>query len=40
MQRIVGEAGGMIEVESEPGQGTCIAIFFPAMEPSTEKVYR
>jgi len=32
VQRIVGEAGGTIEVESEPGRGTSIAVFFPAIE--------
>jgi two-component system, cell cycle sensor histidine kinase and response regulator CckA len=32
VQRIVGEAGGRIEVESELGRGTCIAVFFPAIE--------
>jgi PAS domain S-box-containing protein len=32
VERIVSEAGGMIEVESEPGRGTSIAVFFPAME--------
>jgi two-component system, cell cycle sensor histidine kinase and response regulator CckA len=31
VQRIVNEAGGVIEVQSEPGQGTCVEIFFPAM---------
>ena len=30
VQRIVNEAGGMIEVESEPGQGTSIEVFLPA----------
>ncbi len=31
VQRIVNEAEGVIEVKSEPGQGTCVEIFFPAM---------
>jgi len=34
VQRIVSEAGGMIVVESEPGRGTCIAVFLPAIESS------
>ncbi len=34
VQRIVREAGGMIEVESEPGRGTSIAVFFPAIAPA------
>ncbi|MGA2965155.1 MAG: ATP-binding protein [Terriglobales bacterium] len=33
--RIVGELGGAIEVESEPGRGASIAVFLPALEPST-----
>src|SRR5712692_1472583 len=37
VQRIVSEAGGMIEVESEPGRGTSIEVFFPAIEFSTGK---
>ncbi len=32
VQRIVTESGGTIEVESEPGRGTSIAVFFPAVE--------
>src|SRR6266478_995858 len=36
VQRIVGEAGGMIEVGSEPGRGTRIEVFFPAIEFSAE----
>jgi len=34
VQRIVNESGGMIEVESEPGRGTRIEVFFPAIEAS------
>ncbi len=34
VQRIVSESGGMIEVESEPGRGTRIEVFFPAIEAS------
>jgi len=37
VQRIVSEAGGMIEVESEPGRGTSIEVFFPAIDFSTEQ---
>ncbi len=29
VQRIVNESGGMIEVESQPGQGTLIEVFLP-----------
>ena len=36
VQRIVREAGGTIEVESEPGRGTSIAVFFPALESVVE----
>ena len=36
VERIVREAGGTIEVESEPGRGTSIAVFFPAMESLAE----
>jgi signal transduction histidine kinase len=34
VQRIVREAGGTIEVESELGRGTSIAVFFPAIAPA------
>ncbi|MGD0793218.1 MAG: ATP-binding protein [Terriglobales bacterium] len=36
VQRIVSESGGMIAVESEPGRGTCIEVFLPAIESSIE----
>jgi PAS domain S-box-containing protein len=32
VQRIVSAAGGVIEVQSEPGHGTSIELFFPALE--------
>jgi len=32
VQRIVSEAGGLITVESEPGCGACIQLFFPALD--------
>ncbi len=35
VQRIVSEAGGVIEVKSEPGRGTCIEAFFPAIESAS-----
>jgi len=35
VQRIVTESGGTIEVESEPGRGTSIAVFFPAIESAS-----
>ncbi len=34
VERIVREAGGTIEVESGPGRGTSIAVFFPAIAPA------
>jgi two-component system, cell cycle sensor histidine kinase and response regulator CckA len=37
VQRIVSEAGGTVEVESEPGRGTCIEVFLPAVEYSDER---
>ena len=37
VQRIVDELGGMIEVESKPGHGTSIEVFFPA-SPSAEEI--
>jgi len=37
VQRIVHESGGVIEVESEPGRGTCIEVFLPAIESSTKQ---
>jgi PAS domain S-box-containing protein len=36
VQRIVSEAGGVIEVESEAGRGTCIEAFFPAIESGAQ----
>jgi two-component system, cell cycle sensor histidine kinase and response regulator CckA len=37
VQRIVSEAGGRIEVESEPGRGTSIEVLLPAIEaPSNQ----
>jgi CheY-like chemotaxis protein len=38
VQRIVNEAGGVIEVDSEPGQGTCIEVFFPVIESPTAEL--
>jgi signal transduction histidine kinase len=32
VQRIIGELGGMIQVESEPGRGTSIEVLLPAIE--------
>ena len=34
VDRIVSEAGGRIQVASEPGRGTSIEVFFPAIESS------
>jgi signal transduction histidine kinase len=34
VQRIVRDAGGTIEVESDLGRGTSIAVFFPAIAPA------
>ena len=36
VQRIVSEAGGMIEVHSEPGRGTLIEVFLPLVESCTQ----
>lgn len=33
VQRIVGESGGLIKVASEPGRGTRIEVFLPALAP-------
>jgi CheY-like chemotaxis protein len=40
VERIVSEAGGRIEVESEPGRGTSIEVFFPAVEYADERSSR
>ena len=40
VQRIVGEWGGVIEVESEPGHGTSIEVFLPAIEPASDDIQR
>jgi len=37
VERIVSESGGRIEVESEPGRGTSIEVFLPAIEASIEE---
>jgi two-component system cell cycle sensor histidine kinase/response regulator CckA len=37
VQRIVSESGGMIAVESELGRGTCIEVFLPAIEFSSDQ---
>jgi PAS domain S-box-containing protein len=36
VQRIVSEAGGMIEVQSELGRGTLIEVFLPVVESTTK----
>ncbi len=38
VQRIVDELGGMIKVESEPGRGTSIEVFLPAIEFPAKEV--
>jgi PAS domain S-box-containing protein len=38
VQRIVAETGGRIVVESMEGRGTCIEVFFPAIELSDEEL--
>lgn len=38
VQRIVAETGGRIVVESMEGRGTCIEVFFPAIELSKEEI--
>jgi CheY-like chemotaxis protein len=40
VERIVSEAGGRIEVESEPGRGTSIEVFFPTVEYADERSSR
>jgi hypothetical protein len=35
VQRIVSQAGGVIEVSSEPGRGTLMEVFLPAIESGT-----
>ncbi len=39
VQRVVAELGGVIQVESEPGRGTSIEVFLPAIEPPTEEIH-
>jgi two-component system, cell cycle sensor histidine kinase and response regulator CckA len=36
VQRIINESGGTIKVDSEPGRGTSIEVFFPSTEVSAE----
>jgi two-component system cell cycle sensor histidine kinase/response regulator CckA len=38
VQRIVGELGGVIEVESEPGRGTSIRVLLPVIELPAERI--
>jgi two-component system cell cycle sensor histidine kinase/response regulator CckA len=38
VQRIVGELGGVIEVESEPGHGTSSEVFLLAIEPVADDI--
>ena len=40
VERIVGETGGRIEVQSDPGRGTCIEVFFPAVKYDDERFER
>ena len=40
VERIVSEAGGRIEVESEAGRGTSIEVYFPAVEYADERSSR
>ncbi len=40
VQRVVGELGGVIEVESEPGRGTSIEVFLPTIDLATEGIRR
>jgi signal transduction histidine kinase len=40
VREAVREAGGDIQVESSPGQGTCFEIFFPRCPSSTDGVRR
>jgi signal transduction histidine kinase len=35
VQRILSQAGGVIEVASEPGLGTLMEVFLPAIESGT-----
>jgi two-component system, cell cycle sensor histidine kinase and response regulator CckA len=37
VERIVSESGGKIEVESEPGRGTSIEVFLPAIESANQE---
>jgi signal transduction histidine kinase len=40
VQRIVGELGGLIEVQSKLGRGTSIEVLLPAIELATEESQR